>query len=338
MKLVCAALQRAVELEHSTIPLYLYALYSLVPHENEEIAEILNSVVVEEMLHMILAANVLNALGGSPAISKPDFIPSYPGQLPGGVEQHLTLHLRPFSLDQLEAFIEIEEPRDPIDHQSPMSPGEVEMCTIGEFYTMIRGAMTRLPSAAFITSPRSQIGPEFMFGSVVVTDLQSALEALDIIIEQGEGTATSPEEIDGFGGVNDFAHYYRFLQILKGTRLARSSVGESLADEFAYVGDAIAFNPSGVYPVPVDPKADDYPVGSREREAIDSFNFIYTTLLRTLHRLVNGHADKVTFDVALELMAQLRNLAKSMMAGVQCAGVPIGPSFEYQPVRPAAHN
>ena len=62
---VRAALQSAIELEHSTIPLYLYALYSLDPAKNGVIAKIIQSVVVEEMLHMTLASNVMNALGGS---------------------------------------------------------------------------------------------------------------------------------------------------------------------------------------------------------------------------------------------------------------------------------
>ncbi len=68
---VHGALQSAIELEHATIPLYLYALFSLRERENREVAAILRSVVVEEMLHMVLLANVGNALGArraSPAL------------------------------------------------------------------------------------------------------------------------------------------------------------------------------------------------------------------------------------------------------------------------------
>jgi Ferritin-like len=43
-------LQAAIELEHSTIPLYLTALYSIQPNSNREVAEIIFSVVREEML------------------------------------------------------------------------------------------------------------------------------------------------------------------------------------------------------------------------------------------------------------------------------------------------
>ena len=40
------ALQQAIELEHSTIPLYLYALYSLDMKLNGDIAGIIQSVAI----------------------------------------------------------------------------------------------------------------------------------------------------------------------------------------------------------------------------------------------------------------------------------------------------
>ena len=52
-------LQWAIELEHSTIPPYLCALYSIEPGRNLEAVEVISSVVVEEMLH-------LTACGQSP--------------------------------------------------------------------------------------------------------------------------------------------------------------------------------------------------------------------------------------------------------------------------------
>ena len=59
-------LQWAIELEHFTLPPYLCALYSLDAIRNPEASEVVASVLVEEMLHMTLAANLLNAVGGRP--------------------------------------------------------------------------------------------------------------------------------------------------------------------------------------------------------------------------------------------------------------------------------
>ena len=49
-------LQWAIELEHSTIPPYLCALYSIKTGHNREATEAITSVFIEEMLHMTLAA------------------------------------------------------------------------------------------------------------------------------------------------------------------------------------------------------------------------------------------------------------------------------------------
>ena len=64
-------LQWAIELEHFTIPTYLCALYSLDPARNADAAEVIASVLIEEMLHLTLAANMLNAVGGRPRIDTP---------------------------------------------------------------------------------------------------------------------------------------------------------------------------------------------------------------------------------------------------------------------------
>ena len=77
-------LQAAVELELATIPFYLCAIYSLRPGSNDEVGLIIRSVVVEEMLHMALAANVLNAIGGEPRVTGTAHVPQYPHELPDG--------------------------------------------------------------------------------------------------------------------------------------------------------------------------------------------------------------------------------------------------------------
>lgn len=56
-------LQWALQVEHTTIPPYLCALHSIPDGYNVEAATVIRSVVMEEMLHMTLVANVLNAVG-----------------------------------------------------------------------------------------------------------------------------------------------------------------------------------------------------------------------------------------------------------------------------------
>ncbi len=99
-------LEAAVKLELATIPPYLCALYSIHPGTNVEATLVVRSVVVEEMLHMVLAANVLNAIGGRPRVSGREHAPHYPHELPDGV----ILDLLPFSPAAVESFLQVENP------------------------------------------------------------------------------------------------------------------------------------------------------------------------------------------------------------------------------------
>lgn len=336
---VCDKLQLAVELEHATIPVYLYALYSLDPTRNAEIASIIGSVVVEEMLHMTLASNVLNALGGSPVIDKPDFIPTYPGPLPGSVQSDLTVNLAPFSMahdgqpGQLDTFLQIEEPEDPLNFPTA-ALADVDTITIGEFYTAISDAIAILGNGAFVDPPRNQVGPELMEESVVVVDVATAQQAIAIIIEQGEGTSTSPEEVVGGG----YAHYYRYMQIQKGRLLVQTPNPPG----YAYAGAAVPFDPAGVYAVPTNPssyppanpKQTPYQPGTAQAVANDTFNYTYTSLLVALHALFNGDATQEQFNRAIGLMMSLKGQAKAMMSGIPDPEALTGPSFQYQPTNP----
>src|SRR5262245_44270235 len=101
-------LQAAIELEHATLPTYMTALFSIKPGANREAAGIIASVVREEMLHMNIAANVLNAVGGSPVIDKPGFIPVFPGPLPMGIGD-LTVRLEQLTRGHVyDTFMAIE--------------------------------------------------------------------------------------------------------------------------------------------------------------------------------------------------------------------------------------
>jgi Ferritin-like len=330
---VTTALQRALELEHSTIPPYLYALYSLDENKNGAIADIIQSIVIEEMLHMTLVCNILNALGGSPVIDNPKFIPIYPGPLPGGVEADLTVGLAPFSIDVVhDVFMTIEEPEDPLKFPVAMAlVAAAKPVTIGQFYHEIKEKIISLGDRAFCREPRNQIGPNRMDEAVVVTDVSTAVQAINTIVEQGEGTSKSPLEKVG----DDYAHYYRFAEIYHGKQLIKNPNANPTTPpdkQFIFGGPPVPFRQDGVFPLPTNPKAADYPVGSAARHACDTFNYTYTSLLKSLDTVFNGNADQLA--TAIGLMMSLKVQAKNMMSGIPNPSVHVGPSFEYQPVNP----
>ena len=182
------ALQQAIELEHATIPTYLTALFSIKDGHNREVAEIISGIVVEEMLHMALACNVLNAIGGAPKIGAPGFVPRFPGKLPGGLRPDLTVSLRKASIAQVrDVFLAIEEPEETVH------PRARHALTIGWFYGEIEAGLERLAASdpgLFSGDPARQVagwrGPGELFA---VNNLETAMRALTEIVDQGEGSS-----------------------------------------------------------------------------------------------------------------------------------------------------
>jgi hypothetical protein len=130
-------LQLALQLEHATVPVYLASLFSIRPDRNLEVARIIRSVVVQEMLHIALVGNILNAVGGRPNFGRPGFVPQYPGHLPGAVLPDLVVSLRKCSIDHVrDVFMGIEQPEKPINTDAlrllaPIQPREIALTPEG---------------------------------------------------------------------------------------------------------------------------------------------------------------------------------------------------------------
>lgn len=105
-------LQTAILIEHSTIPPYLTALYSIKDGTNALASQIIRSVAVEEMLHLIMVCNVMNAVNIQPSVNKPQNYPVYPMKLPLNVDFYVGLET--FSANSIATFIAIESPGTPL--------------------------------------------------------------------------------------------------------------------------------------------------------------------------------------------------------------------------------
>ncbi len=316
-------LQWAIELEHFTIPPYLCALYSLDPNRNSEAAEVITSVLIEEMLHLTLAANMLNAVGGRPRIDTPKMLLPYPRPLPHS-DGSFQVPLARFSPEALEVFLQIERPA------LPGAPPE-----IGQFYDAIRRGLSELcehlgEATVFSGDPARQVTDADVYtGSgriVTVTSLDTALAALEEIVEQGEGA-----QLDVWDGDVDVlhpereqvAHYFRFQELKLGRRYRRRDTPQS-----GPTGETIAVDWDGVLPMRANPRTSDHAPGSPIRTAQDAFNRAYCALLRELDQAFNGRPD-VLFP-ALGAMYGLKDLAQALMQMPTEDGLSTaGPTFEY---------
>jgi hypothetical protein len=317
-------LQKAVELEHSTIPPYLTAMYSLKAGVNDNIGRLIRSIVVEEMLHLTIAGNILIAIGGRPAINTPDFIPAYPGPLPmsiGGAD--FVVGIEAFSKPLVETvFMRIEEPEHKVPVQALAEEAVPDFATIGEFYKALKeklAELVKLGKPVFTVGPDQQVLQWFPGDELFpIVDLPSACRGIDIIVDQGEGTSTDPFEKPG-----DPAHYYKFGEILHGRTIVKTATG------FAYAGDPIPFDPAGVYPMRPNPKIYYYEPGTQARLLTAEFAAAYSSLLNVLHAAFNGAPGRI--DDAIGLMYELRMIAVRLMQTplADGSGQTAGPSYEY---------
>jgi rubrerythrin len=328
------SLQTALRLEHSTIPPYLVAAYSLGP-SNRAIQRILVDVAKEEMLHMTLVCNLINALGGDPDLKSPQFIPHYPDHLPGSVQVSLSVGLERFSLELLEqVFLLIEQPEKPGDFPVVLGLAPAESITIGQFYGRVKEVIRNGGESLFTTDSdrikRQMVRTISDVESIAVTNVASAIAAIDLIIDQGEGTGKSPLE----AATGEPAHYYRFQGILKGGTLKTDS---TVPEGFAFKTDPankIVFDPAGVFPVKADLKVADLPAGSAVRALAVEFNKNYTQMLFELHAAfeTSGGEQQAHVSTAQNLMSgELRKLGHQLttLEITPGSGVHAAPTFEF---------
>jgi CDGSH-type Zn-finger protein len=325
-------LQWAIEIEHGTLPPYLCALYSIKEGYNEEAAEVVHSVFMEEMLHLTMAANLLNAVGGSPKLDTPSLLPRFPTYLPHS-NRAFEVPLMKFSREAVDVFLKIERPGE---HDG--LPEDDKFETIGQFYEAIEVALKRLAGelgeeALFCGDPARQVTDELYYGGsgriVTVTDLQSALAALEEIVEQGEGLQHQ-EVWDGDRDMfhperEEVAHYFRFQEIYVGRRHAPGDTPQS-----GPTGEPFTVDWEAVHNMRPNPRSKDYPKGSEIRAQMDEFNHAYSGVLHLLDECFNGSPRLLA--VATGAMYGLKEQAIELMKLPSGDGeTTVGPSFEYVP-------
>lgn len=214
-------IELAIEVELSTIPPYLFAMYS-IEDQGSESALLIKSIVAEEMLHAVLASNLLLALGGRPRFDSPEILPVYPGLLPHH-RPPLELSLAPCSRELIrDVLMRIEQPEV---HGAPAQPDEFE--TLGQFYHALESALKTMSSQHDLFSdPQVECqlaDPSFYApveydaedsgGLIQIDDLESALAAIEIIIHQGEGLSS---ERWADPAHQELTHYHKLLRIYEG--------------------------------------------------------------------------------------------------------------------------
>ena len=321
-------LQTAIRLEFSTLPPYLTAFFSIREGCNVEVQDLICSVVMQEMLHMAQAANLLIALGGRPIINSRCFAPVYPGPLPGGVMPKLTVQLERASREYVQRFfMPIEFPTLTL---LTLNRTRHANNTIGDFYSAIKMILNQLyeqhGQAIFCencTQVEWEDAPNATGGGVLYTvnNITSAHAALNEIVTQGEGVGPF-DPTDGLG--DELAHYYKFEEIVCGKRLVRNTTAPG---HYSFSGAPLPFDTSGVYPMMDDPCTGKLPLNTNASHYSRVFNEVYVQLLNRLHQTFNGDPDG--FQDTVSIMWSLKIHAKLLMRTYVNGRFTAGPAWEY---------
>lgn len=339
-------LAEASEIEHTLMCSYLYAAFSLKTAEQPGLSsserriigqwrkEIL-AVATEEMTHLLLVANLSIALGGRPHFSRPNF-PVASGYFPSGVVVKLT----PFSRETLEHFIFLERPRGAhradgegfeaeIDYEREeahhgLMPSVQDYTTIGRLYDAIRSNLVasarRVGAQALLVGPvDAQIGPDILAleGVNTIDSMESALAAIETIVEQGEGSRASRQD----------SHYERFLKIQR-----EFDELTALSPGFAPAWPAAE---SPVMRRPPEPQDKVFVDDPRSARVLDLANATYSLLLRFLLQAFgrpdeSGSSQRRYMNGAIGLMhvlAQISSVLATLPASSTCPGINAGMTF-----------
>jgi hypothetical protein len=335
-------LKQAAYLELSSIPMYLYAAFSIGSCGYSQWSpglgafRLIRSIVVEEMLHLCLVRNLLVAVGHGEDIKLYDkgFVPAYPAPMLHRYPT-LMLHLAPCSPQLVrDVFMEFERPTP---QPGAGKPPKGQYATIGEFYRAVGKGLTRLdkemgprlwadnqPTVQYVSAYWNNDGGG---EPLLVENLATALEAMKMIMEQGEGidpgaTTVPIDPLKPVPGLNEMPHYTKFKQIADG------------------------IDPLGpVWSLPTDPHAGDYQADEAVTHINTLFNASYCYVLHLLDVLYatswkdmgpgaknkRYHYER-TFISAMQGI--LVSVAEAMVAtqvakGSYAGKANAGPTFEY---------
>jgi hypothetical protein len=336
-------LTEAAEIEHNLLCSYLYAVFSMKRAGERGLTEAQGEAVerwrktilgiaLEEMAHLACVNNLLIAVGGAPHFDRPNF-PVAPGYHPADVVVRLT----PFDEATLNHFIFLERPEgvDLPDGEGfvpsgaerataveGLTPSAQDYATVGALYDSIAAGFRTLAESlgeAKLIDPagRSQVDSDLVRLPNIprVTDLATALGAIDQIKEEGEGST----------GGKVHSHFERF-QAIRDEWAALKAEAPDFAPAWPAAHDPVMRKPQ-------DESARVWVTEPAAARLLDFANATYGAMLAVLAQTFGGtdaEEQRVLMRTSVELMeasASVSTALARMPANAERPGVNAGITF-----------
>ncbi|MEA5595631.1 ferritin-like domain-containing protein [Rivularia sp. UHCC 0363] len=349
------ALKQAAELEVAVMLQYIYAGYSVPNYvtgeeyvrrglwtqeqlylacgdrkevDNYGMRGVLMEIAREEMIHFLLVNNILMAIGEPFYPAVPDF-----QQLNAKFPIDINFALEPLNALSLQYFIRLEMP-DFLNEPIPTSGQLHTYGSLSELYGQIRNGLQNIPDL-FAVSKESVGGEHRLFMrenlnkahpdyQMQVYDLKSALFAVDVIVEHGEGSETESETFAR-------SHYQKFRNLADS--LSQEQINQSKK------GDKRTWNPS--YPSLRNPSLNYQDCNNNvvtvphTRTVMEIFNESYFLMMQLMVQHFGSNPQgslrrsklmNASIDVMTGMMRPLGELLMTLPSGKR--GKTAGPSFD----------
>jgi hypothetical protein len=358
-----AALRHAAELEVAVMLQYIYAAYSIPNYVTGEeyvrrdlwtqeqlhlacgngkevrdygIRGVLLEVSHEEMIHFLMVNNILMAMGEP-------FYPAVPNfsEINRRFPIEVDFALEPFSATTIQRFMRFEWPdfleedlANDTEHNDPTADRLHGYGSLSELYRQIREAIKNIPDLFVVKKGRvggehhlflredfNKVHPDYQ---LQVDDVESALFAIDFIVEQGEGCNPNSPKFEQ-------SHFQRYR------RMAEALAQQHVSD--TPTGRLVPWNPA--YPALRNPTLH-YRDGNTNvvtipetRVVMQIFDECYFIMMQLMVQhfglmptasLRRSKIMNAAIDVMTGMMRPLGELLMSMPSGKR--GKTAGPTFE----------
>ena len=334
----------ACELEHGLSCSYQFAAFSLKTSTDEGVTEdqleaitrwkrSILDIAIDEMFHLAHASNILTAIGGAPHLRRPNF-PAHPRMYPDG----FNLTLTPFSDETISRFVFLERPEgmlmadagdvprrrpsDLTDRPIDIFPGGQVYETIGHLYRAVEDGLRYLTDKygeeGLFLNVEAQTS---QFGVGKATTLAEAIQAIEEIVEQGEGARGDLED----------AHYGRFSAVLDEYRDLKKK------DPNFEPARPVVTNPYSRIPSDVHPSLDVHVIDDPMTASVcNLFDGCYQVLVQALARMLTHDEEsdleqealsELSRRLMMEVVSPLATIVTTLPAGPSSPGQNAGPSF-----------